>query len=305
MRLDPILARVLRAIALNRTPGFNFPGWFLEMSYDRVAAGAAVASLDTGPHNVDASGQMDIGAFALLADMTLASALRATVGVTTRLATVTLQLQLTGVPRTGRLTASAASEGFLEGARGKQGLSRAEVRAGRKLVAHASGAFMVLGVQKATAAHPLPRRGSGKLAQNLHPDHLDAEEERVFLRAADALRAEGPFLGNFWGYLPKRTKDGARCSAPHGLHIGNRVGHAQGGVTFGLAASTAVAALGPEWPLSSASAWYVGPGAGLKLRARSAVVHRGLLTAVVHTRIEDDEGRGVLECVSSHARTDN
>ena len=301
MRLDPILARVLRAVALNRTPGFNFPGWFLELSYDRVGKDSAVASLDTGPHNVDASGQMDLGAIALLADMALASALRGTVGASARLATVTMQLQLTGAPRVGRLTASATFEGFLEGAKGQQGISRAEIRAGRRLVAHASGAFMVIGGYK-TAAHPLPRRGSGKLARNLHPEHLNAEEERIFLRAAEALRAEGSFLANFWGYLPKPTKDGARCSAPHGMHIGNRVGHAQGGVTFGLAANTAVAALGPGWSMVSASAWYVGPGTGLKLRARSTIEHRGLLTAVVRTRVETDEGRGVLEFVSSHAR---
>jgi acyl-coenzyme A thioesterase PaaI-like protein len=148
----------------------------------------------------------------------------------------------------------------------------------------------------------LPRRGEGRLAQTLHPDHLNAEEERVFLRAADALRGPGPFLAGFWGYGARRTKEGASCSAPHGLHIGNRIGHAQGGVTLGLAAHTANAALGPEWPLTSASAWYIGPGAGLKLRARSTVVHRGLLTAVVRTRIENDEKRGVLECVTSHAK---
>jgi acyl-coenzyme A thioesterase PaaI-like protein len=302
MRLDPILARVLRAIALNRTPGFNFPGWFLELSYDRVGKDTAVASLEAGAHNVDATGQMDIGALALLADMALASALRGTVGASARLATVTMQLQLTGAPRTGRLTASAAFDGFIEGTKGEQGMSRAEIRSGRRLVGHASGAFMVLGGHKATAPHPLPRRGVGKLAQNLHPEHLNAEEERVFLRAADAMRADGPFLANFWGYMPKLAKDGARCTATHGMHIGNRVGHAQGGVTFGLAAATAAAALGPGWALVSASAWYVGPGAGLKLRARSTIVHRGILTAVVHTRIEDDEKRGVLECVSSHAR---
>jgi acyl-coenzyme A thioesterase PaaI-like protein len=52
----------------------------------------------------------------------------------------------------------------------------------------------------------------------------------------------------------------------------------------------------------SASAWYVGPGTGLKLRARSTIVHSGRLTAVVHTRIENDEKAGVLECVTSHAR---
>jgi acyl-coenzyme A thioesterase PaaI-like protein len=303
MRLDPVLARVLRAIASNRTPGFNFPGYFLELSYDRVAKATAVASLDAGAHNMDASGQVDLGAVALLADMALAAALRGTVGASARLATVTMQLQLTGLRREGRLTASAAFDGFIAGARGRQGSSRAEIRSGRKLVAHASAAFMLLGEAKATAPHPLPRRGAVRSASATHPEHLNAEEERVFLRAADALRADGPFLANFWGYLPKRSADGARCSAPLGMHIGNRVGHAQGGVTFGLAAATACAALGAEWPLVSASAWYVGPGTGLKLRARSKVTHRGLLTAVVSTRIESDEGRGVLELVSSHARS--
>jgi acyl-coenzyme A thioesterase PaaI-like protein len=302
MRLDPILARVLRAIALNRTPGFNFPGYFLEMSYDRVAPGVATASIETGRHNEDGSGQMDIGAVSLLADMALSSAMRSTVGVSARLATVTMQLQLTGARRTGRLTAAASFDGFLEGARGRQGLSRAELRAGRKLIGHASGAFMVLGGPRATAPHPLPRRGDKRIAEALHPDHLNAEEERVFLRAADALRGTGPFLASFWGYLPKATKDGASCSAPHGLHVGNRIGHTQGGVTFGLAAHTAMAALGSGWSLASASAWYVGPGTGLKLRARSTVVHRGMLTAVVHTRIENDAKAGVLECVTSHAR---
>jgi acyl-coenzyme A thioesterase PaaI-like protein len=181
-------------------------------------------------------------------------------------------------------------------------MSRAEVRAGRKLIAHASGTFMVLGDPRATAPHPLPRRNDRRLAPALHPDHLNSEEERVFLRAADALRGERPFLASFWGYVAKRTKSGASCSAPRGLHIGNRIGHAQGGVTLGLAANTANAALGHDWPLVSASAWYIGPGTGLTLRARSTIVHRGLLTAVVHTRIEDDEKRGVLECVTSHAK---
>jgi acyl-coenzyme A thioesterase PaaI-like protein len=228
--------------------------------------------------------------------------MRSEVGNAARLATVGMHLQLTGTPRTGRLTARSSLDGFVSGAHGRQGASRVEIHAGRKLVAHGSGTFMLLGGPKATAPHPLPRRGSSKTIDVPHPEHLNLEEERVFLRAAEALRTPGPFLDNFWGYLPKQTKAGASCSAPHGLHIGNRVGHAQGGVTFGLAAHTASAALGPGWMLVSASAWYIGPGTGTKLRARSEITHRGALTAVCRTRIEDDEGRGVLECVSSHAK---
>lgn len=302
MRLDPILARVLRAVALNRAPGFNFPGYFLELSYDRVDAEAAVASIDTGRHNVDAGGQLALGPLALLADMALATSLRAAVGASARIATVSMHLQLTGARREGRVRAKSRFEGFVEGAQGRQGISRVEIHAARKKVCIGSATFMVLGGPNATAPHPLPRRGSGRGAEVLHPDHLNAEEERVFLRAADALRSPGPFIESFWGYAPKPGKDSATSSAPHGLHIGNRVGHAQGGVTFGLAATTASAALSKHWSLVSASAWYIGPGTGLKLRAKSRVVHKGSLTAVVHTRIENDEKRGVLECVSSHTR---
>ena len=303
MRLDPVLARVLRAIALNRTPGFNFPGYFLELSYDRVEESAVVATLDTGPHSADASGQMSIGPLALLADMALATSLRAHVGAGARIATVSMHLQLTGARREGRLRAKSQFDGFVEGVQGKQGMSRVEIRGGKKPVCLGTATFMVIGGPNATPPHPLPKRGSSRARDVPHPDHLNAEEERVFLRAAEALRGNGAFIENFWGYMPKQTKDGATCSAPHGLHIGNRVGHAQGGVTFGLAAHTAAAALGREWSLVGASAWYIGPGTGIKLRAKSEIVHRGSLTAVVRTRIENDEKRGVLECVTSHSRT--
>ena len=86
------------------------------------------------------------------------------------------------------------------------------------------------------------------------------------------------------------------------MHIGNRVGHAQGGVTFGLACATASAALPTNWGLVAASAWYIGPGIGSYLKVKSTIVHQGLLTAVIHSRIENDQGRGVLEVVTSHAR---
>lgn len=300
--MDPILARVLRAIGLNRTPGFNFPGYFLELSYDRVAARRAVASLETGPHNTDASGEMGIGPLALLADMALASSLRAAVGASARLATVAMHVQLTGAPRVGRLTAESSFDGFLAGPQGRQGLARAGIRGGRKLVATASGTFMVIGRPDATPPHPLPRRGEARRAPLLDPDHLNAEEERVLRRAREALRGPLPFIEGFWGYTPRQTRHGATCSVPHGLHIGNRVGHAQGGVTFGLACATACAALGRGWKLASASAWYIGPGTGARLRAKSTLLHKGALTAVARTRIENDEGRGVLECVTSHAR---
>jgi acyl-coenzyme A thioesterase PaaI-like protein len=38
------------------------------------------------------------------------------------------------------------------------------------------------------------------------------------------------------------------------------------------------------------------------LRAESAIVHRGSLTAVVRTRISTTDGRTVLETMTQHAR---
>jgi len=211
-----------------------------------------------------------------------------------------MSLQFTGERRTGTLEADAALDGFHAGAAGKQGLARVEIRSGRKLVCTGNGGFMLL--DQPTAPHPLPRRAS--LAKVVLPDmdHLNAVEEAVYARAREALGERQPFLSAFWGYTPRRVKSGANCTAPNGMHIGNRVGHAQGGVTFGMAATTAMAVLPPNWSLVAASAWYIGPGTGKRLRAKSRIVHQGSLTAVVHTRIENDEKRGVLECVTSHAR---
>jgi uncharacterized protein (TIGR00369 family) len=94
---------------------------------------------------------------------------------------------------------------------------------------------------------------------------------------------------------------GAREFA-NGLHVGNRVGHTQGGLTFALAATAAGVALDPEWHLVGISAWYVSPGTGATLRAEASVVHQGSLTAVVRTRVADPEGRTVLEAVTNHSR---
>ncbi|MEO7741945.1 MAG: hypothetical protein ABIR98_03300, partial [Usitatibacter sp.] len=284
----------------NRTPGFNFPGHFLELSYERVARGRAIVSMEVGAHCADADGQLNVGALALLADMALASSMRSTVGASARLATVSMSLQFTGERRVGTLKADAALDGFVPRASKKQGLARVEIRSGGTLICTGSGTFMLL--SQLTAAHPLPRRGSLAKIELPDVDHLNAAEEAVCARARRALHEPRDFLSAFWGYAPRKTKTGASCALPNGMHIGNRVGHAQGGVTFGLACATANAALPANWALAGGSAWYIGPGTGQSLKVKSKIVHQGLLTAVVHTRIENDEKRGVLECVTSHAR---
>jgi acyl-coenzyme A thioesterase PaaI-like protein len=294
---------VLRAIALARTPGFNFPGHFLGLAYEGVSAKRSRVTLDTGPLSAGHDGQMGLGPFALLADMGLAASFRQAVGPTARVATVSMSLQLTGAARTGRLSAVSWLDGFVEGGADRQGLARVEIRSGRILVATGSGSFMVIGKPNATPPHPLPRRGENRDV-TIALEHLTDAEREVHRHARKSLASipHTSFIERFWGYRPRRLEHGARCKAWNGPHVGNRVGHAQGGFTFGLACATASASLPETWTLVGASSWYVGPGIGRFLTARARIVHRGLSTAVIRTRIEDEHRRGVLETVTSHAR---
>lgn len=299
---DP-LRLVLRAAALNRTPGFNFPGHFLALAYERVDPERSVVTLDTGPHCEDRDGQMNIGPLALLADMGLAACFRGAVGPSARVATVAMSLQFTGAPRVGRLVATAGLDGFVLHTPERQGLARVEIRSGTELVCSGSGAFMVIGKPDATPPHPLPRRGDNAHVA-LAVEELNEAESKVYELARRSVgHASGPsFIERFWGYLPKRLAKGASCKAWNGPHVGNRVGHAQGGFTFGLAAATACAALPGTWRLVGASSWYVGPGLGPHVTARSTIVHRGLSTAVVRTRITGADRRAVLETLTHHTR---
>jgi hypothetical protein len=120
---------------------------------------------------------------------------------------------------------------------------------------------------------------------------LEKSEKAILDRADKALGARGNFIENFWG---------GNGALKNGLHAGNRVGHAQGGILIALAARSAASALGQGWRLSGVTALYISPGEGSTLRAKSDVVHRGRLTAVIATRVTGKAGRLVLEVISTH-----
>lgn len=306
--LPPELQQVLKGLALNRQPGWNFPGNFLEVSFDEVLQDSARLSLEPGVHCVDADGQMNLGALSLLADVGMAVTLRRRVGLPTRMATVSMSLQFTGAPLKGRLESRARLDGFFKDATAQQGMTRSEIFAGETLVCTASGSFVALGNREGIAALPLRRRGIDAEVAPLALGELTQEEQAVYARAESALQAspQAPqsFIERFWGLLPQRVEgqQGASCEFVNGLHVGNRVGHTQGGLSFALAASTANGALGDDWRLAGISAWYLNPGTGPALQADADIVHQGGLTAVVRTKISDDRGRTVLEAVSNHVR---
>ena len=62
-------ARVLRAISLNRTPGYHFPGNFIDLSFDRVASADTRVSYEN-------DAEADIGSLSVLADFALGTSIR-------------------------------------------------------------------------------------------------------------------------------------------------------------------------------------------------------------------------------------
>jgi len=290
---ETIRRRVLRGIALNRTPGFHFPGNFLDVSFDRVGRKGARLSIDPGPWSTDDSGQTDLGALTILADLALGASIRAQLSRETRVATVSLSLQFTGAPRLGRLQARGEFQGFFESGVGRLGLSRVTVAGSAGQICYGTGSFMALAPPKGVTLHPVPLRKRGSREPLVADEkQLDPEEKRILARADAALAAGGRFIGNFWG--------GAK-TLQNGLHAGNRVGHAQGGILVGMAAANAAAALSGSWQLSAVTALYISPGEGRTLRAGSTVMHHGRLTAVVRTQITGKNRRRVLEVVTTHA----
>jgi acyl-coenzyme A thioesterase PaaI-like protein len=114
---EAIRERVLRGIALNREPGFFFSGNFLGLSFDTIATRDMRVSVEPGAHCIDPDGQANFAVLAMLADMALAGCIRAGLTLTTRLATVSMNLQLTGARIEGRLEAASNFQGFFGGRR--------------------------------------------------------------------------------------------------------------------------------------------------------------------------------------------
>jgi acyl-coenzyme A thioesterase PaaI-like protein len=146
--------------------------------------------------------------------------------------------------------------------------------------------------------HPVPHRDRKSAEPTpLEEETLNAGERRILARADAALAAPGTFIDSFWGI---HANDG-KCALAVGPHVGNRVGHAQGGILVGLAAATASSALPSSFRLAGLSAWYISPGEAKTLRASSTVIHHGRLTAVVRTRVTGKNRRAVLEVVTTHS----
>jgi acyl-coenzyme A thioesterase PaaI-like protein len=302
---ESIRRRALVALSNNRTPGYNFPGYFLDLQCTRYDTGGVVLEMDTGAHNANPDGSTHLAAVTCLADFALAQACRTFVDPSIRTATMTLHLRFLGGEARGRLRAEAHSTGFSE----RTALAEADcfgrlISEGRDIL-RMSGTWGAPPAPDGRPMHPVPwaRKEPAPPAPLLKPSELDAMERAAMRRVNQSLRDanDGDFADRLW--MPVVRKSGNRTLGrlPIGLHIGNRVGHVQGGFSISTALFTAIAAV-PEHPLlTAASAWYISPGQGKALSARSSVLQRGRNVAVVRTELLATGGKRVLEVISNHA----
>jgi len=299
-----IRTRVLHAIAANRFPGLHFPGHFLDIEWKDISGGTARAILHDGLHCRNADGTINIVALGILADHVLAASVRTGTPLGARLGTIHLRLQFTGEAITGDINTTSLLLGYSEGATLRQSLASGIMHAQGKPICHASGEFVLLDPPPGLTLGPLPwERAEPPSILPVDIGKLESHESTI-LKACDAALAKSSpqtsFIQNFWGGAPRRSKHGANNRVVIGPHIGNRVGHVQGGILLGLAATNACAAAPASMMLSNVSVWYISPGRGDKLKIRSCIVHTGRTIAVVRTEIKTTGGERVLEAISQH-----
>ncbi len=294
----------MHGIAVHRYTPLHFPGHFLGLAWPKIDHDGVHMSIADGPHCRNADGTVDIAAVAILVDTALATCARPGLAVGARLATLRMDLRLTGAPMTGRIKTEARLLGFNSETGMRTSLSSATVHANNEIVAHASGEFAALDPPPGVALDPLP--WEQKVPADMPPLSASdlAPDERPILQSCDTALTRAAvsdsFIQHFWGGIPKTTARGARNRIAIGPHLGNRVGYLQGGVSFGIAATCACAAVPATMTLASATAWFIGPGRGKTLLVNSRVVHAGRNMAVVRTELKASGGARILEVVTHH-----
>ena len=296
--------QVSASLAANREPGFHYPGFLLDLTWPRLGESELEEVMPDSPQARNVDGSLNLAAFCVLLDTALATASRLKAGGGVRQATVHMHAQFTGAPLRGETKAIARFDGYAPAAQTRQALTSGTLYAGGSAVCHASATFVVLPAPPGVNLGPLPWQRTGGPQPAPLPRHDLKPEERAVTRACEAaLKRAGrhSFIEHFWGALPSPTADGARCTVKIGAQHGNRVGHVQGGLSFGLGAITACAAAPNHPQLSAIAAWYISPGQGKALKIRSRRIHEGRSFAAVRTEIKNADGSRVLEVVSHHA----
>ncbi len=297
--------QTLRAISSNRAPGLQFAGYFFNITARRFETDGVEFTIDPGPHCADANGIVNRATVLYLADIALAGAIRVFVDPNSRTATLMLRVEFTGEPARGRLTASGRGSGFSSVTALPECAAAGSITCEGREVVRMSGTWVAPPIPQGVVVRGSPWEGGedGNLRPLLKKKELEAAEKAVIRSIERALREaqNGDLLGPLCNPQVKRTAQGATGRLAVGQHIGNRVGHVQGGFSLHAALVTAEATV-PDHPLlTGVSAWYISPGQGKVISARSTILQSGRNVAVVRTELFNSERKLVLEVVSNHA----
>lgn len=300
-----IRRHVLRALSSNRAPGMHFAGYFLDFTPRRFKTDGVEFTVEAAPHCTDADGIVHRAALLFAADMTLAAANRVFLDPNVRTATLMLRVEFTGEPARGTLEASGVGNGFSPHTALPESAAAGRVVCNGRDVMRMSGVWVAPPAPIGMTMQGLPWEGGqdGTQLPLLKKRDLDAAEKEVIRRVEKAMRVaqNGDLLTSLWNPVVKRMPGGASGRLAVGMHVGNRVGHVQGGLLLNTALATAEAAV-PEHPiLTGASAWYISPGQGKVISARATVLQSGRNVAVVRTELFATGRKLVLEVISNHA----
>jgi len=294
---------VLDALVRNRTAGWSFTGHLLGISYDRIGDTNCMLRCSSANHVLDDAGRVDFGAVAVLGDMALGVCSREATGVSVRMATMSLGVTMHDAVGSGDLT--ARSQLCNHDPRAQISTALARIFCGNALLCTLNGVFKVLPAPERLATLDPRFRSDASVGDNrrVEPTGLSDCEARIYARVAGTAGASGAsFLSRFWGFEVKTSRAGASGRVEVGPHIGNRVGHVQGGVLYAFAAEVARVAAGDAFRLVSMHATYHRPGEGGLLCANALRLHQGRTTSVINTAVTDGAGSTVLFAQSTYCR---
>ena len=300
-----IKAHALRSISSNRAPGMHFPGYFLRFTQQRYLVDGVEFTVAPGPHISNAEGIVHRGALLFAADMMLAAANRVHIDPNVRTATLVLRVEFTGAPARGVLTATGRGTGFAPRTALPESSCSGVIQCEGRDVMRCGGVWVSPPAPKGMVMHGLPWEGgeNGNERPLLNASELEDAEKNALRQINRAIRlsGDGGLLNVLWDPVTKRTATGATGRIAVGMHLGNRVGHVQGGLLMNVALGVAEAAV-PEHPiLTGASAWYISPGLGKAVKGKATILQRGRNVAVVRTELFSEGGRLALETISNHA----
>lgn len=301
---SPLQQRVLRALATSRQTKRAFPGSFLAFTGRHTGKESLELTLADDPLWRDAAGELNCCVLGAMVDPALGGVSDHVTGPRIRPATAHIQLQLTGASTRGDLRLTGEFVGYSDRSPVRKSFTRANLYAGGALLGHAMAANVLFDLPEDNPRAPFPWMPPGfRLDESrlLALEEPDRNALTLCERAEQAATPELPFIEHFWCGPPQLTGEGtASLRAPVTPHLGNRIGHVQGGLLLGVAMKVAIAAAAPRMRLSSISAYFVSPGLAPHIDIQSEVVQSGRSLAVVQTRITGANGKLVLHAASQH-----